>query len=207
MKTKNLQLIDQSKYIFTEDGKIYSKRYNREIGQEWNQDPRYHQVCLSLIDGTFKFFLVHDVIAYVFIPLPNNIAWEDLVVDHIIPVSEGGTHAVNNLRWTDLKGNANNERTKRNMANASIGRKQSKETIQKRIEKVRGRKHTDEQRHNISKGRMKPIIQYTLDGEFVREWESAKTAGETLGVSYGNISNCVHNTRKSAYGYVWKAKQ
>lgn len=61
--------------------------------------------------------------------------------------------------------------------------------------------------HNISNGRMKPIIQYTLDGEFVRELESTKTAGETLGVSCGNISSCVHNLRKSAYGYVWKTKQ
>lgn len=207
MKTKNLFKIDKDRYIFNREGSVFSKKCNRKLGWKWHQDPRYNAVCLKLTDGTFKQFLVHDVIAFMYIDFPSNIAWEDLVVDHIKPVSEGGTDAVENLRWTDSKGNANNENTRKNLSSSKTGCKQSSETIAKRVKKNLGKKRTSEQCNNISKGKMKPIVQIDpITGEIVCQWESAKTAAATLGVSRGNIASCIHNHRKSAYGYVWKSK-
>lgn len=52
----------------------------------------------------------------------------------------------------------------------------------------------------------KPVLQYSLDGDFVKEWSSAKSIEQTLGLSQGNISNCCRGLQKKAYGYKWKYK-
>lgn len=50
----------------------------------------------------------------------------------------------------------------------------------------------------------KPILQFTKDGEFVREWQSARIIEKQTGWSAGNISWACLGHRKSAYGFVWK---
>ena len=49
----------------------------------------------------------------------------------------------------------------------------------------------------------KPILQFTLDGEFVREWPSATDVGR---VAVKSINNCLKGRHKTAYGYIWKYK-
>jgi membrane protein insertase Oxa1/YidC/SpoIIIJ len=61
----------------------------------------------------------------------------------------------------------------------------------------------------VNKITSKPVIQYTIDGEFVKEWESIYTASESIsGVkgSYGNIYSVCKGKTKTAYGFVWKYK-
>ena len=48
-----------------------------------------------------------------------------------------------------------------------------------------------------------PILQYTLDGELVREWPSATDVGREV---QSTICNCLKGKRKSAYGYKWVYK-
>ena len=50
----------------------------------------------------------------------------------------------------------------------------------------------------------KPIFQYDLDGNFVREWPSATDVGKEV---KGNICNCLKGNCKTAYGYMWKYKE
>jgi group I intron endonuclease len=57
---------------------------------------------------------------------------------------------------------------------------------------------------NIS--RSKPIIQYTLSGEFIREWNSTREAAESLNLKYSSIKNCALGLSKSSYGFIWKHK-
>ena len=59
-------------------------------------------------------------------------------------------------------------------------------------------------RNNCRKSNNKPILQYTFDGEFVREWECAADVG--LQISKG-INDCLKGRKKSAYGYLWKYKE
>ena len=49
----------------------------------------------------------------------------------------------------------------------------------------------------------KPILQFTLDGEFIREWDCATDVGREV---CGNICNCLKGKQKTAYGYIWKYK-
>ena len=52
----------------------------------------------------------------------------------------------------------------------------------------------------------RPVLQFTMDGELVREWLSMMEA-ERNGFCHGNVSLCCLGKRKSAYGYVWKYKE
>lgn len=52
----------------------------------------------------------------------------------------------------------------------------------------------------------KEIIQLSLDGEFIKEWDSATKAGEILGILQGNISAACNGKYKSAGGYKWMHK-
>ena len=50
----------------------------------------------------------------------------------------------------------------------------------------------------------KPVVQMTLDGDFIRQWNSATEAAECLGLSTtSNINSCCHGLAKSAAGYKW----
>lgn len=63
------------------------------------------------------------------------------------------------------------------------GHKNSPESEKKRIAKI-----------------SKPIIQLTLDGEFVKEWPSARSV-EEFGMSSSSITRAANGVYKQAYGY------
>lgn len=46
------------------------------------------------------------------------------------------------------------------------------------------------------------VIQYDLEGNFVKTWDNIAMAQQTLNISH--ISDCCNNKRKTAGGYVWK---
>lgn len=51
-----------------------------------------------------------------------------------------------------------------------------------------------------------PVIQYSMEGEFIREWPSMRSIQRELGYSQGNISSCCTGFYKQSYGYIWKYK-
>ena len=51
----------------------------------------------------------------------------------------------------------------------------------------------------------KRVCQYTLDGIFLKEYNSIAEAARSLGVKNGgNICACLKHKRNKAYGYIWK---
>lgn len=48
-----------------------------------------------------------------------------------------------------------------------------------------------------------PVYQYTLDGEFVREWKSAEEIQRQLGYKHGNIWACCNGIYASSNNYQW----
>lgn len=55
-----------------------------------------------------------------------------------------------------------------------------------------------------SKNRTHKVCQYTLEGELIKIWESAKVAGETLGVRAQSINAAASGRKKTAFKYIWK---
>lgn len=52
----------------------------------------------------------------------------------------------------------------------------------------------------------KPVLQFTKDGELIREWPSAHEVERCLGFNQGGISMCCSGQRKSYKGFIWKYK-
>lgn len=60
--------------------------------------------------------------------------------------------------------------------------------------------------HNerMAKTLNKPVGQYTLDGELIKVWVSAREAQKQAGFSYNHISNVATGKHKTHKGFVWK---
>ena len=52
--------------------------------------------------------------------------------------------------------------------------------------------------------RIKSILQYDKNNNFIAKYESLTIAGQTIGGDIRNISACCLGKKKTAYGYVWK---
>ena len=50
----------------------------------------------------------------------------------------------------------------------------------------------------------KLVLQFTKNGEFVKEWLSMHQIERELGFANSSISECCNEKRKTAYGYIWK---
>lgn len=87
------------------------------------------------------------------------------------------------------------------MSEAHKGKKQSEETVAKRVAKNTGKKRSDEQKQKTSK----PVIQYTKDMEFVAEYFGTREAERQTGISH--IGCCCNGSRKTAGGFIWKWKE
>ena len=51
-----------------------------------------------------------------------------------------------------------------------------------------------------------PILQYSLDGNFIKEWKSLRSVYPVLGINHSNISYSL-NKQKTAGGFIWKKKE
>lgn len=58
--------------------------------------------------------------------------------------------------------------------------------------------------NNIKYSSCKSIKQLSIDGEFIRSWESASEVGKELNFNTSNILRCCKGLRKSAHGYKWR---
>lgn len=54
----------------------------------------------------------------------------------------------------------------------------------------------------------KPVLQFSTDGQFIKEWPSIKEAARALGISSSrDIKRCCIGERKTRAGFVWKLKE
>lgn len=56
----------------------------------------------------------------------------------------------------------------------------------------------------ISKLRCKRVNQYTLEGEYIRSWDSATEIQNETGKLGSSISACCRHEYKTSYGYKWE---
>ena len=76
-----------------------------------------------------------------------------------------------------------------------------------------GKCHSEKTKEKMSESKIgnhnaptKPILQYTKEGQFIKEWIGTREAERVLGINQSNITQCCKGTRKSAGGFVWKYK-
>ena len=105
-RVKSLSRIEQG---HCSNGKYNSNYYRKERILKPHKCKEYYQFTLYK-DGKKYYKQRHILLAEAFIPNPEN----KPVVDHIIPIKNGGTDDIENLRWATTKENCNNENTLKN---------------------------------------------------------------------------------------------
>ena len=129
----------------------------------------------------------HEVIVAEGLNLPKHL-WpidekgKRFEVDHILPVSKGGTDSINNLRLVSKLDNVNNPNTIAKMCETRKGKPVpqffTKEAIEKRVEKA-----------------LIPVCQLTMDYELIKRLKSGKAASEVLGIPRSEICVCCKGGR------------
>lgn len=89
-----------------------------------------------------------------------------------------------------------------------IGKKHSKETSLKKSNKLKGRIQSLEEREKRKDKNNKCIIQYDLEKNIIKEWNSIQSAELYFGKGKNqhNISACCRGKQNTAYGFKWAYK-
>jgi group I intron endonuclease len=58
----------------------------------------------------------------------------------------------------------------------------------------------------VSKAKSKPVLQYNMEGIFIKEWKNGKEAANVLGLGQPNIHLCCSEKIKSYKKFIWKFK-
>ena len=61
-------------------------------------------------------------------------------------------------------------------------------------------------KHKNSRNNKKKILQYSKDGELIKEWNNINEIKDALNISHVHIYEVCKGKAKAAYGYVWKFK-
>ena len=169
-------------------GKILSLNYNHtgkaELLTPVERKDGYSQVVLWK-NGKTKKCLVHRLIAETFLPNPDNLPQ----VNHKIEGKEG--KSINMVIFNE-DGSVNEEKSTIEWCTQEYNHNYG--TINERIALA----HTNGKQS-------KPVLQFTLDGEFVREWPSVGECGRN-GFNQGNIAACCRGLYESMYGFRWEYK-
>ena len=167
-------------------GRILSLNY-RNTGKPKLMNPverkdGYSQVGLRKNKKTKQCY-VHRLIAETFLENPENLPEVNHIdedkTNNFVFLNEDGSvdKEKSNLEWKTHKDNVNHGTRNERAAKANTNGKCSK-----------------------------PVLQFTLDGEFIREWPSVMEC-ERNGFDQSNVSACCRGRIKSAYGYIWKYKE
>lgn len=87
------------------------------------------------------------------------------------------------------------------------GKHRTKEEKEKIRKTKTGTKLTEEWKQKIGKSLSIPIVQLSLNGDFIKEWESCSQASKELNINAGNISLCVNGIYKKTHGFKFKTKK
>jgi len=69
-----------------------------------------------------------------------------------------------------------------------------------------GKKRTIDAIEKQRKKILKPILQYDINGNFIREWEGSIMAGKELNIDKSGICACLKEKTKTSGKYIWKYK-
>lgn len=101
------------------------------------------------------------------------------------------------------------EETKMKMSNFWKGKPKSDETKKKMSESAKGENNNYKrylERTGLPHAKSKPVLQYSLDGEFIKEWVNGNVASKETNLSYKSINACLREKQKTSGGFIWKYK-
>lgn len=173
----------------------------------------YLENTLTDENGKYKYIRTHRLMAMTFLDNPNNYP----IINHKNEVKDcnfigivDGEIVISNIEWCTYQQNSTyndihiRKGEKYRGENSSLyGKKQTPEQIEKRILKLVGKKRSKEICNMISEVHSKSVLQYSLDGIFIKEWKSAIQATKELNICGSHISSCCNGKRNQCGGFLW----
>ena len=175
-------------YQVSNFGRIMSLNYHRtgraELMNPWEDTHSYLRVELCKNEET-DVILVHRLVAETFLPNPEG----KPCVNHKI---EGDKGKKINMVFFNEDGSIDEEKT----------------TIEWVTYKENSNYGTRNERifEKTTNGKLsKKVLQFSLDGDFIREWPSTMECARN-GYNEGHVAACCRGERKSHKGFRWKYK-
>ena len=167
-------------YQVSNFGRVKSIKFGKERIMNLVTD-KYGYLYVNLYKNNIKkAYFVHRLVAEAFLPNPNNLP----CVNH--KDEDKSNNIVSNIEWCDVKYNTN--------YGASLEKRAFNSRRNKRIGKS-----------NTNGKRSKPVLQYTLDGQFVKEWSSTMECDRN-GYRQGNVAACCRGKLKKYKNFIWRYK-
>lgn len=187
-----VQIDGYQNYLINSEGVIVSNRSGKILKTQI-QNCGY-ELCHLTNNGSRKAFTVHRLVAKSFIPNPDN----KPQVNHKNGIKTD--NSVKNLEWVDLKENMRHAfDTGLMVNNIKRGRRRMRE-IGKKYAKING-----DRLKQFAKETSKPIIQLDINGKFIKEYPSIKSARKELNIS--NINKVLNGQYKQTGGFKWVLKE
>lgn len=189
------------------------RKINLSIRKQTVANVGYPCVSLYSKEGgkkNAKLICVHRLVAQAFVPNPQN----KPCIDHINTIRTD--NRVENIRWVTYAENVNNPITKNGMiqtlksqCNTEEGRKRMKRMSDLAFsEEAKAKKRETIKRPEVlakwTKAHGRPVIQLTLEGEYIAEYSCIREAHEKTGACH--IGDVCSGKRHWAAGYLWKYK-
>jgi len=168
------------------------KKRSEELKKQWSetqkkrlQDPSAYKKHIANITGT-----KHK---------------EEMSLEHRMKIS---AFQKNKVVSEETKVRISTAQKKRIANNGGIlfGKEQFIEICKKISKSSLGKKMSEQAKQKMGNNQKLPILQYDLNGIFVKEWDGIVDATKSIGGHSTNIMRCCQGKFKQAYGFIWKYK-
>lgn len=166
-------------YEVSSDGRVRSLyRYKKELKPNIGRGGYYYIQLWN--KGKGKCVSIHRLVAEAFCDNPKRKPFVNHIDENKL------NNNIENLEWVTHKENCNH--------GTAIARRVKNTDFSKR--RVNNK--------NQIKSCSKPITQYSKNGEFIRNWESASECSRATGISISGIRRVCTGERKSTKGFIFK---
>ena len=186
-------------YSISSEGKVRNDKTGRILKAGHNRNG-YEFVTLHK-NGKKKSFLVHRLVAIMFLPNPEN----KPCVDHINCVRDD--NRVENLRWCSQKENCNNPLSKKKYSEAQKGEKHPMFGRTGEKHPFYGKHHSDETKQKISEANSRAVIGINIENITITIEYASMNQAEKDGFNNGHICECCNGKQRSHKGYYWCYKE
>ena len=203
LKGFNNYLISNFGNIKTINGKIISSYSNQNS----------YQLLIKLVNnGHEHSYKIDELVALTFIPNANTFKGIKHIngrsFDNRVINLEEDANARNNWHNSSISkgllGHSVSEDTKSKISKSRLGMKFSNDTKRKQSLSHQGLKQSKSTVDKRISKTSKPVVQLSLDDQYIKTWKSAKYAAINLGFDSSAITKCCKGKLRTHKGYHWE---
>jgi len=186
----------------------YKRAYsNKNRNQYWNNIVKLTDYKVEIVEDKLSFNEAFEK-EIIYINKYKRF-FEGGILCNIANGGNGGNlgKEVNLKKSIKLQGHKLSEETKNKIRIKSLNKKISSETKKKMSEKHKQIKTGNWlQTKGHLNGRAKPILQFDLNNNFIKEWDCAIYAVNALNLNKSSVCEALKGSQKTSGGFIWKYK-